>query len=227
MRIKYLMLLLLPLGACTSGSNKVLLPNIFGLNGLSIQLSCDAPCNTLNEIRFSGGFKDLPLNDLDSKSKIPEFYQSVLPLRILESLGFETVMIATSKAGKTDDFPIQFEVKASQLEITITDGSGSPTLSKIFSAAGDLSMIYTRQGNCQEEVGLTTCTYNTTASEPLLNLEIKGSDLSTFYNQIWTNNHSPNPLSAKFDITFKGDRFPPSDTEITYTLVSKDGKLEF
>ncbi len=216
----------LALTACATGNNKVTLKNIFQLDRLDITLGCDSPCSNLNEIGFSGSFTDLPLNDLPENSPdIPEFYWGIPPLRVLETLGFETIMTATSETGKTNDFPTRFEVLTSKLELTITDGSGSPTLSKSFTSAGDLNIVYTRQ-NCIEETNLTTCTYTTDFSDPLLNLELNGGEVTAFYN-IWSKPESPNPVSGSFDITFKGDKFPPSDTQVSYTLVSKDGRLEF
>jgi hypothetical protein len=221
-------LIIFALVACTSGNNTVTLSNIFGLNGQIVTLGCTSPCTNLNEITFAGSFTDLPLNDLDTKTKIPEFYQGILPLKILEHLGFETVMTATSKVGKPNDFPNTFTVKTSKLELSIVDGSGSPSLSKDFTSAGTLTTVYTRRPEpCDETPEKTTCTYSTDFSEPLLNLELKGTDILTFYNDIWTDGESPNPVSGKFSITFAGDKFPPSDTEVSYTLKSSDGQLEF
>ena len=201
--------------------------NIFQLDGLDITLGCDSPCSNLNEIGFSGSFTDLPLNDLPENSpNIPEFYWGIPPLRVLETLGFETIMTATSETGIKPRFPNPFEVVTSKLELTITDGSGNPTLSKIFTSAGDLNnCLYSKRIVAQKPIPLT-CTYNTDFSDPLLNLELNGGEVTTFYN-IWSKPESPNPVSGSFDITFKGDKFPPSDTEVNYTLISKDGRLEF
>lgn len=135
-------------------------------------------------------------------------------------------MTATSETGKTDNFPNQFEVITSEFNLTVTDGSGSPSLSKNFTSNGDLVIVYNRQ-SCIEENNKTTCTYTTNFSEPLLNLELDGTTLRTFYNQIWTSGESPNPVTGNFSIIFRGDKFPPSDTEVTYTLVSSGGTLEF
>lgn len=215
------------LTACTTGNNKVTLENIFQLNGLVITLGCDSPCTNLNEIGFSGSFQDLPLNDLpENSTKIPEFYWGFPPSRVLETLGFKTIMTATSKTGKTNSFPTRFEVITSKLELTITDGSGSPSLSKSYTSAGDLNIVYNRQ-NCIESEAETTCTYSTDFSDPLLNLEINGTEVTAFYNQIWVGGTSPNPVSGNFDITFKGDKFPPSDTEVSYELISSNGRLEY
>lgn len=226
--MKRWILLVFALAACTNtGNNTVNFPNIFGLDGLDITLGCASPCTDLNLIRFSGNFTDLPLNDLPENSpKIPEFYWGIPPLKVLESLGFETIMTATSETGTQAKMPTHFEVVTSQLELKITDGSGNPSLSKTFTSAGDLVIVYTLD-ECSTELSPITCTYTTDFSDPLLNLEIKGTETTIFYNQIWTDGESPNPVSGSFDITFKGDKFPPSDTEVSYTLVSSNGKLEF
>ena len=177
-----LALIALVLTACTTGSNKVTLKNIFQLDGLDITLGCDSPCTNLNEIGFSGSFTDLPLNDLPEDSpEIPEFYWGIPPLRVLETLGFETIMTATSETGTKDKFPIHFEVVTSKLELTITDGSGSPTLSKSFTSAGDLNhCLHSAKLHGRDQID--TCTYTTDFSDPLLNLELNGGEVTTFYN---------------------------------------------
>jgi hypothetical protein len=226
---RYAFFVIFALVACTSGSKTVSLPNIFGLDELDVTLKCTSPCSNLNEITFAGSFTGLPLNDLDpNSSKIPEIYQNIAPLKVLESLGFETVMTATSKVGKPNDFPNTFEVKTSKLELSIVNGSGSPSLNKNFTSSGTLTTVYTRRPEpCQETLEKTTCTYETDVSEPLLNLELSGADIATFYNKILTDGASPNPVSGSFNITFAGDKFPPSDTEVSYTLESSRGQLEF
>jgi hypothetical protein len=217
-------LLMFALTACISGSNKVELENIFGLDGYKLTLGCNSPCTDPTEIGFAAPFA-FPLNDLDTETEIPEFYRRFAPLRILESLGLEPIMTATSETGEPEDFPQEFEVITSKFDVTITDGSGTPSISNSFTSAGDLQIIYNRL-SCETEP-ITTCTYTTNYSEPLLNLEVNGEDVSTFYNDIWTGGESPNPVTGSFSITFRGDKFPPSDVQVSYTLVSSKGRLEF
>jgi hypothetical protein len=221
---RLVLLLFIASTACTTGSNTVELNNIFGLDGYELKLGCNSPCTDPTEIGFSAPFK-FPFNDLDTEAKIPDFYRGLAPLRILENLGLKTTMTATSETGDPSDFPKRFEVDTSKFSLTIVDGSGSPTVSQSFTSDGNLIIVYKLQ-NCVTDP-ITTCTYTTDYSDPLLNLQIDGQTLRTFYNQIWTSGESPNDVIGNFSITFKGDKFPPSDTQVTYTLESSDGQLVF
>jgi hypothetical protein len=222
-------LLLVLLIACSQTSNEVDLDNPFGLNGQSLTLSRVGETSSLT---WQGGFTALPLvNDIDTETKIPEFYRGFTPGRLLERLGFETIMEATSQAGQPEDFPDTFTFSAPELLVTITDGSGAPSVTSDLTSKGTLSVTF-RNKQCERRVTETFCTYNTTFSEAVLDLEYGGNDFRTFYNQILTAGSSPNLLSATFTMTVTGTGgrllgFPPSDTRATLKLKSLDGKLIF
>jgi hypothetical protein len=209
-------------------SNQVDLDNPFGLKGQAIKLS---RVGETTSVTWQGGFTDLPiLDDLDTKTKIPELYRGFTPGRLLERLGFETIMEATSKAGQPQDFPDTFTFSAPKLQLTIKDGSGAPSVSPTLTSKGDLTVTFSNK-TCERRAVDTFCTYSTTFSDAFLDFEYGGPDFTKFYNDIWTAGSSPNTLSATFTLNVTGTGgllgFPPSDTEATLKLRSLDGKLVF
>ena len=224
----FLIVLLMFLAACTKPSNEVAFDNPFGLNGQALKLS---RVGETTSVTWQGGFTDLPINDLDTTTKIPEFYRGFTPGRLLERLGFETIMEATSEAVQPEDFPDTFTFSAPQLQVTIVDGSGAPSVTSDLTSKGTLSVTFSNK-QCERRTTETFCTYRTTSSEAALDLEYGGSDFRTFYNTILTTGESPNVLSSTFTMTVTGTGgrllgFPPSDTEATLKLRSLDGKLVF
>ncbi len=223
--------LLLFLVSCnlTGASSEVAFPNPFGLRGQSLKLS---RVGETSSVTWQGGFKDLPIVDeTGTTTKIPEFYRGLTPGRLLERLGFETEMIATSKAGQPEDFPDTFTFSAPKLQVTIVDGSGAPTVTSDLTSKGTLEMTFSNK-TCERLETETRCSYKTTFSDAALDLEYGGSDFRKFYNEILTAGESPNLLSATFTITVTGTGgrllgFPPSDTEARLVLKSADGKLVF
>jgi hypothetical protein len=140
-------------------------------------------------------------------------------------------MEATSEAGQPEDFPDTFTFSAPQLQVTIVDGSGAPSVTSDLTSKGTLSVTFSNK-QCERLTTETFCTYRTTSSDAALDLEYGGSDFRTFYNTILTTGESPNLLSSTFTITVTGTGgrllgFPPSDTEATLRLRSLDGKLVF
>lgn len=218
------------LASCTTSSTEVSFPNPFGLSGQSLRLS--RVSSDTSSVTWQGGFKDLPIVDeAGTTTKIPEFYRGFTPLRLLERLGFETEMIAVSKAGQPEDFPDTFTFSAPQLKVTIVDGSGAPSVTSDLSSKGTLELTFSNK-KCTRDTTETLCTYKTTVSDAVLDFEYAGADFRTFFNNILTDGASPNLLSATFTMTLRGTGgslfgFPPSDTEARLVLKSRDGKLVF
>jgi hypothetical protein len=215
--------------SCGASSNQVDFDNPFGLSGQSLKLS---RVGETSSVTWQGGFKDLPIVDeTGTTTKIPEFYRGFTPGRLLEQLGFETIMEATSKAGQPEDFPDTFTFSAPKLKVTIVDGSGAPSVTSDLTSNGTLELTFSSK-DCKRLETETFCTYKTTASDAVLDLEYGGNDFRKFFNEILTAGASPNLLSAIFTMTVTGTGgrllgFPPSDTEARLVLKSLDGKLVF
>jgi hypothetical protein len=214
----------------TGASTEVSFPNPFGLDAQSLKLTRSGETSS---VTWTGGFTGLPIVDeTGTTTKIPEFYQGITPGRLLERLGFEVEMIATSKAGKPEDFPDTFTFSAPKLLLTIVDGDGVTTVTSDLTSKGTLEVTYSNK-DCSKSTDIETiCTYKTTQSDAVLDLEYGGEDFRKFFNEILTAGQSPNLLSATFSLTVTGTGgrllgFPPSDTEARLILKSSDGKLVF
>jgi hypothetical protein len=219
------------LTACnlTGASTEVSFPNPFGLNQQSLALKRSGDTTS---VTWTGGFTGLPIVDeTGTTTKIPEFYSGLTPGRLLERLGFEVEMVATSKTGKAADFPDEFTVSAPKLLVEIVDGDGVTSVRSNLTSKGTLEVTY-KDKKCTETATETTCIYKTTQSDAVLDLEYGGADFRKFFNEILTAGESPNLLSASFSVTLTGTGgrllgFPPSDTEARLVLKSSDGKLVF
>ncbi len=233
--MRYFLLLLLGSGSLlvscnlTGASSEVAFTNPFGLDKQLLRLSRSGEETS---VTWQGSFKELPIVDETSVTlKIPDLYKGLTPGRLLERLGFETEMIATSKAGKPEDFPETFTFSAPQLELKIVDGDGVTSVTSNLTSKGTLEVVYSNKDCSESTVTETSCTYKTTSSDAVLGLEYGGADFKKFFNDILTAGQSPNLLSATFTMTVKGTGgllgFPPSDTEARLVLKSSDGKLVF
>jgi hypothetical protein len=224
-------IILLFLTSCnlTGASTEVKFPNPFGLNAQSLTLKRSGATTS---VTWTGGFTGLPIVDETSTTtKIPEFYKGLTPLRLLERLGFEVEMIATSKAGKPADFPDTFTFSAPKLQLMVVDGDGVTSVTSDLTSKGTLEVTYSNKDCSKSTATETVCSYKTTPSAAVLDLEYGGADFRKFYNDILTAGQSPNLLSATFTLTVTGTGgllgFPPSDTEARLVLKSSDGKLVF
>lgn len=216
--------LTLVLGACSSLIPDQTIGNPFGLDGKTVTLE-QAPAAELNaqavQATYSGSLS----------STFPDFEQSipggVSPSGISENLGIETDIRVSSATATSDTvFPDSLTIVASQLSFTVTDGSGTPSLTKTFKSAAGLSLVMTK-GSCQTTGGVT-CTYTLSVPDTvLLVIQLLGADISTFFNDILDGGGEPNTLTGNFSLTVSGDTLFPEDSEVTVKLNTTEGTLTF
>jgi hypothetical protein len=230
MRYAFIGLALLLVSCDPSAPTAANFPNPFGLAGQSLKLTRSANTST---VTWQGGFTDLPIVDeTGATTKIPELYRGFTPGRLLERLGFETEMVAVSRAGRPGQFPDTFTFSAPNLQITIVDGDGVTSVTSDLTKRGTQEVTFSGKDCSQSTAIETVCAYKTTFSDAFLDLEYGGSDFRKFFNDILTAGESPNLLSATFTLSVRGTGgtllgFPPSDTEARLVLKSSDGKLVF
>jgi hypothetical protein len=218
------------LAACTPlGNTDVEITNLFSLDGQRIQSIKFSQANGTTAATFTGTFASLPLREFDTDAKLPDLYQGLTPLRLVEKLGLQTIMEARSKAGKLEQFPDTFTFSTAKLVLTFTDADNDPTLTKDFTSKGDLTLTFKREKCEVQNDNSVFCTYTTDYSEALLDLEFLGADARKLFNEILTGGakDEDNPISGSFSLTFAGDKFPPSDTEAVLKMRSSSGKILF
>jgi hypothetical protein len=216
--------------ACTPlGDTDVEITNLFSLDNLELRSIKFSQANGLAAATFTGSFTNLPVREIDTKTKLPNIYQGLPPLRLAEKLGLQTIMEARSKAGRPEQFPDTFIFSAAQLSTTFRDADNDPVLTKNFTSKGDLTMTFKRESCKLEPDNSTFCTYTTDYSAALLDLEFLGPDAVQLFNDILTGGakDEDNFVSGTFSLTFAGDKFPPSDTEAVLKMRSSDGKIFF
>lgn len=227
---RFPLLLILLLIACTPlGDTDVEITNLFSLDGQSVQSIKFSQANGTTAATFTGTFADLPIREFDTEAKLPDLYQGLTPLRLVEKLRLETIMEARSKAGRLEQFPDTFIFSAAKLALTFRDADEDPVLTKDFTSQGDLTLTFTKEKCEVLSDNSIFCTYTTDYSEALLDLEFFGTDVRTLFNEILTggSKDESNFMSGTFSLTFAGDKFPPSDTEAVLKMRSSSGKILF
>jgi hypothetical protein len=198
--------------------------NVFGLDGKSVTLSQQQQIQQAGlaaqavAATFSGAIS-ASFNDFDQS--IPG---GIRPTGISENVGLEaTVRVASATATSEADFPSTLNIVASQLNITVADGSGQPTINKAFNSVSGLS-IALNKGSCTVASGVT-CTYTINATNAILLLaQLVGSEMGTFYTII-SSGGEPNTVTGTFSISV--DALFPANSQVTVVLNTSDGVLTF
>lgn len=218
--------LVLVLSACASLIPEQSVTNPFGLDGKSVTLSQQAQ---LRQPGLSAQALSATLSG-NISATFPDFNQSlpggIRPSGISENLGIEAnVGVSSASSTSEADFPSTLSIVASQLTITVKDGSGQPTVNKTLNSGSGLNLVINK-GSCQVAGGVT-CTYTTNAAATvLLLLQLVGSDFSTFFD-ILSGGSAPNTLEGTFSLTISGDSLFPADSQVTVVLNTTQGTLAF
>lgn len=200
--------------------------NPLGINGQQLTLGAVSapalsPQSPLPPTTTFGGSFSGTFSDIDA-SNIPS---GVAPKSFSADIDVGATATLTTAASS---LPASFDVTNVSLTLTVKDGSGTPsfTLTPPYAKSGTL-LVFT-QTSCTTTSSGTSCDYAVTAGPDLGNalvaLNLSTADVATLW-KIVTGGSATNDASGT--VTVQVSQALPADTQLTVTLVSKEGTLSF
>jgi hypothetical protein len=218
--------LVLILSACSSLIPDQAITNPFGLDGKTVTLEQQTTQAGLSAQALSAVYKgSVSSSFADLSLELPG---GIAPSGISENVGIKADIKVASSALEAA-FPESLSIVASQLAFTVSDGSGTPSVSQTFDSASGLNLTLSKKpGGCGVAGTTTTCTYTTNAVDTvLLVAQLVGGNFSTFFNDILRGGSAPNTLTGNFSLTISGDALFPADSKVTVILHTSKGTLMF
>ncbi|MEX2543080.1 MAG: hypothetical protein WD314_14835 [Trueperaceae bacterium] len=178
-------------------------------------------------------FEDVDWEAIQAESPValpaPKSYSEVIGIS-----GSATV----AATGSSSDLPAVLTLVAFWAEIAVTDADGTPTFEKLFGKEEGVSVQFDK-GECSETAGSVSCAYTTDAAaselSSLIDLSVGGSDFSTLWNDILTNDDpadqsdvaDQNAISGTVFLYVEAAAPTPADTSITVSLDTSNGTINF
>jgi hypothetical protein len=228
------------LTACSSVVGAILgereVTNLFGLNDREIIFSLPggsgvrqgagelSPTQTISvpvSVPFQETFNDL--GDIN----LP---LGAVPRSASEELGISPVA-EVSSTSPAEAFPQQLGFSEASLELTLLDGSGSPSVSQQLPATPGQAFTFNK-ATCAVVEARTMCQYQATVPEIFLfTLEFEGETFDTLYNDILQSGSPTNQANGtvRLNVSTSLENFPPIPLDSTFTLVLKtrNGRIRF
>lgn len=234
--------LLAALTGCSSivgaiiGERKV--ENLFGLDGREVIFSLPEgfglreASGEIFPAQDLGGFinvelGEIPFNDLSELN----FPLGAIPKAASEELGIQGKLTVTSASASETAFPSRLGLANPELDLTLTDGFGAPSVRQQLQSTGDVSVTFNKT-TCQSTEAGTVCTYQAAESEYyFFTLALEGQDFETLFNDILQAGTSPNKASGvvTLSVSTSVENLPPVPLDSSFKLVleTRDGKIRF
>jgi hypothetical protein len=241
MRLSSLLLLVslvLPLGACSSIVGAIIgkrdVNNLFGLDGKEIifelpqsggQNLTPVTPTQLQNVPINVTLPPIPINDLDDLN----FPLGAAPKSASEELGINGKVTITSASPETA-FPETLVLANPELDLSITDDSGAPTVRQQFQSK-DVTVRFSRT-SCQAVEAKTVCTYQAPENEYyFFTLTFEGQAFETFFNDILQAGAATNTIRGivTLFVSATGNNIIPIPlgSEFKLILETRNGKIDF
>ncbi|UCH27391.1 MAG: hypothetical protein JSV66_07070 [Trueperaceae bacterium] len=195
--------------------------DLFGLDGVPVTLTASSSGSLVGQqdtATVFGGVFDETVPDVDTS----DFPIDVSPSGFSEDVLLGATVTMTSPSGSDADFPDTLTVVSASLDVTLTDGSGAPSLPLAFES-GTISLALNKDGACAGAPLVCTYTVSNT-SIVLINIVVSGVNANTL-ETIFTEGGDPNTVSGSAAITL-GTAIPV-DTQVGVTLQTSGGTISF
>ncbi len=240
MRHVYLFLftsLLLLLTACSSIVGAIIgerpVNNLLGLNNREIIFSLPSSQQTSAELSpaqdvsvpINVELGEIPFDDIGDLN----FPLGAVPRAASEELGLSGTVTVTSASSEAA-FPARLGLANPELDLTLRDGSGEPSVRQLLTSPG--TSVTFNKSICEPTATGTVCSYQ--AAEPELyffTLMLEGEDFNTVFNDILQAGEETNNANGVVTLTVSTstENLPPVPLDSTFKLVLKtrNGKIRF
>jgi hypothetical protein len=207
--------------------------NLFGLDGQEVTFNLPetfASQETLSPTQFQNvpiniDLPPLPINDLGDLN----FPLGATPKSASEELGVNGTLTVTSASSEAA-FPESLSFANPELDLTITDDSGTPSVRQQFQSEA-VSVTFNK-ASCQLVEAATVCTYQ--ALEPeyyFFTLEFEGAAFETFFNDILQGGAATNTATGVVTlfVSATGNNLVPVPLDSSFKLIleTRNGKIDF
>ncbi len=239
-------LLLLPLSlfvfltACQSIVGAIIgerpVTNLFGLNDREITFGLPGgqqPQGKVSPAQAAGILINVPLTDIPfSDIGDLSFPLGAVPKAASEKLGISPVIQVTSASSATA-FPARLGLENSELDLTIRDGSGAPSVRQQLKAPENTTVNFSKTACDITEAG-TVCGYVADKAQEELyffTILLEGQDFDTLFNDILQAGDKTNNASGvvTLSVSTSLENLPPIplDSSFKLTLETRNGKVRF
>lgn len=234
--------LLLLLTACSSIVGAIIgersVNNLFGLNDHEVIFSLPqtswarktseelSPAQDIS-VPINVDLGDIPFNDLGELN----FPLGAAPKAASEELGISPVVQVTSASDETA-FPARLGLANPELDLTIKDGSGAPSVRQLLSSPG--TTVSFNKTTCAATEAGTVCDY--VADKPqeelyFFTVAIRGEDFDILFNDILQAGAETNNASGVVTlvVSISVEKVPPIPLDSSFKLILKtrNGKINF
>ena len=192
--------------------------NLFGLDGSTVHNPVPVPVNV--------ALPPIPFNDLGDLN----FPLGATPKAASEELGVNGTLTVRSASGGEAAFPARLGLANPELDLTLTDGSGAPSVRQQFQS--EAVTVTFNKSNCEASETGTVCTYQ--AAEPeyyFFPLALEGQDFETLFNDILqagaTTNNATGTVTLVVSSSLENVPPVPLDSSFTLVLETRNGKIKF
>ncbi len=204
--------------------------NLYGLNNKAVEFALPDDLPSLKPQAFNFSFPiavtfTFPFEDLENLN-LP---LGASPTSISEEIGLSPVIEVRSLESEAL-FPASLGIAGISVDLTLSDGSGSPSVQKNLDA-GDQTFTFNKD-TCTIVEASTLCQYKATVDEIFFfALEFSGQDFQTLFKDILQGGQNSNQGAGEFKSTISiglsGLNPVPIDSTFKLVINTRNGKVSF
>lgn len=204
--------------------------NLYGLNNKVVEFALPDDLPSLKPQAFNFSFPiavtfTFPFEDVENLN-LP---LGASPTSISEEIGLSPIIEVSSASSETL-FPASLGIAEVSVDLTLTDGSGSPSVEKNLDATNQAFTF--NKDTCTITEASTVCQYKATLDEIFFfALEFSGEDFQTLFKDVLQGGQATNQGSGVFGSTVSiglaGLNPIPLDSTFKLVIKTRNGKVSF